>query len=130
MRALMKRRHPCPCCGHLTLDEPVGSWLICPVCGWEDDLTQLRWPDEAGGANKVSLREAQENYRAFGFSKLARRERVREPASGEPMEDGWRPIDLAADSFESPGVQEVPWPEDRTVLYWWRPTFWRRPPAE
>jgi hypothetical protein len=39
---------------------------------------------------------------------------------------GWRPIDLERDSFEPEGKQDAPWPEDPTVLYWWRPTFWRR----
>lgn len=36
--------YPCPCCGHLVHEAPPGSFQICPVCGWEDDLVQLRWP--------------------------------------------------------------------------------------
>ena len=29
-------RFPCPCCGHLTLNERA-SFEICEVCDWEDD---------------------------------------------------------------------------------------------
>ena len=35
--------YPCPCCGYLVFDEGPGSYAICPVCGWEDDLSQLRF---------------------------------------------------------------------------------------
>ena len=52
----------CPCCGHLVFDESPGSYDICPVCFWEDDIVQLRWPDWAGGANKPSLLDGQANY--------------------------------------------------------------------
>ena len=41
---------PCPSCGHLVFDEEPGSYSICPVCGWEDDLSQLRFVT-TGGAN-------------------------------------------------------------------------------
>ena len=50
---------PCPCCGFLVFDE-VGSFDNCPVCRWEDDLSQLRFPRETG-ANRVALIEAQQN---------------------------------------------------------------------
>ncbi len=56
------QRYPCPCCGRLVFDEPPGSYSICPVCFWEDDGVQLRWPDWAGGANKPSLIDAQRIY--------------------------------------------------------------------
>jgi hypothetical protein len=50
----------CPCCGYHTLQEkPPGTFDICPVCEWEDDLVQFNDPDFSGGANTVSLREAQ-----------------------------------------------------------------------
>jgi hypothetical protein len=47
--------YPCPACGFEVFDEPPGSYDICPVCGWEDDGVQLRFPAMAGGANKDSL---------------------------------------------------------------------------
>ena len=62
-----------------SLDEPApGTYDICAVCGWEDDLVQFHDPDFRGGANRESLREAQaqllqssnasagEEYRAGG----------------------------------------------------------------
>jgi hypothetical protein len=120
-------RFPCPCCGYAVLTEPTGSWSICPICRWEDDLTQLRWPTMSGGANRPSLVDAQNNYRALGVSDPSRAAYARAPHSNESTEAGWRPIDLSRDSFEAPNVQKAKWPDDRTVLYWWRPTFWRAP---
>jgi Cysteine-rich CPCC len=55
------------CCGNLTLDEPpLGTFDICPVCFWEDDLEGD--PSKGGGANKVSLLEARSNYARVGVS--------------------------------------------------------------
>ncbi len=36
--------YPCPCCGYLVFTEPPGSYTICPICFWEDDISQLRFP--------------------------------------------------------------------------------------
>lgn len=63
----MEQRFPCPCCGHLTLEEkPPGTYEICRVCGWEDDSVQFHDVDYRGGANAESLREARENYSKYG----------------------------------------------------------------
>ncbi|WP_167944509.1 CPCC family cysteine-rich protein [Micromonospora profundi] len=123
-------RSPCPCCGHLVHDDRPGSSLICPVCFWEDDQVQLRWPFYRGGANKVSLVEAQRNYGNLGVSETRFADKVRSPSRDEALDRGFRPIDISVDSFEETSVQEESWPEDRSVLYWWRPTFWRRPKGE
>jgi hypothetical protein len=50
---------PCPCCGFLTLGQEYGSYVVCPVCEWEDDGIQLANPTSGGGANSCSLAEAQ-----------------------------------------------------------------------
>ena len=117
---------PCPCCGRLVFSGRPGSYDICPICYWEDDNAQLRWPDWAGGANKPSLIDGQRNYRDMGAIEFRFAGKVRAATPDEPVEDGWRPIDPGVDSFEPRGVSDVPWPEDSAVLYWWRPTFWRR----
>lgn len=52
--------YPCPACGFEVFNEAAGSYDICPVCGWEDDDVQLRFPALRGGANKESLVEWQE----------------------------------------------------------------------
>ncbi|MGT2712936.1 CPCC family cysteine-rich protein [Streptococcus pluranimalium] len=50
------KKYKCPCCGYYTLRE-VGSYTyeICRVCYWEYDLLSLQYPDEASGANAISL---------------------------------------------------------------------------
>ena len=52
---------PCPCCGSKTVDTP-GTFEICDVCEWEDDPSQSADPDYAGGANRLSLSEAQKQW--------------------------------------------------------------------
>lgn len=81
-------KFPCPCCGFLTLEhEPPGSFDICPVCWWEDDLVQAGDPDYAGGANVVSLRQAKENYRRLGVSDPASAADARKPLPQEIPRD-------------------------------------------
>jgi hypothetical protein len=123
----MRKHFPCPCCGRLVHDGPPGSYLICPICFWEDDHVQLRWPHYRGGANRPSLVEAQQNYRTFGVSEERFAGKVRPPKEAEQLDRDFRPIDAALDSFEDTAEQNEPWPEDRSLLYWWRPSFWRRP---
>lgn len=87
---------------------------------------QLRWPRYVGGANSVSLADAQHNYKKLGAISERFKESARMSMDSESVEPGFRPLDLTNDDFEEPGNQDAPWPDDRTVLYWWRPTFWRR----
>ena len=59
----------CPCCRLLTLSEqPPGTFAICPVCYWEDDPVQFEDLNFKGGANRVSLCQAKENFRRIGAS--------------------------------------------------------------
>jgi Cysteine-rich CPCC len=51
----------CPVCEQGTFSGP-GTYEICDVCKWENDPVQLAKPDLAGGANKLSLKQAR---RAF-----------------------------------------------------------------
>ncbi|WP_372342176.1 CPCC family cysteine-rich protein [Geothrix sp. PMB-07] len=53
--------YPCPSCGFIVFDEPIGSYDICPLCGWEDDPVQLATPGLRGGANGGSLLDNQIN---------------------------------------------------------------------
>ena len=64
-------RYACPCCSYYTFEKrPSGTYYICPVCYWEDDIVQLEDPDFSGGANEVSLNKAKENFKKFGASEL------------------------------------------------------------
>src|SRR5438045_4005235 len=57
-RPMSATPYPCPCCGHLVFADPPGSSDICMICFWEDDATQLRYPDLADETNVMSLTEA------------------------------------------------------------------------
>ena len=122
----MNEKWPCPCCGHLILAEGPGDYELCPVCFWEDDGTQLRWPLSDDGANGISLIEAQRNFRRYGAASKQERGMVRRPNANEPLEEGWRPIDLARDNIERDpdSPDRRPWPADPTRLYWWRPNYY------
>ncbi len=130
----LAQRYPCPCCGHLVFDEEPGSYDICNVCYWEDDLMQLRFLRSAWGPNHVSLIEAQKNYQAFGAMEMRFISNVRPPKADEPRELGWRMVDPefdniedhSASGFDAQPPSRVPYPDDSTALYYWRPTYWRR----
>lgn len=71
---------PCHCCGYLTIEgEASGTFLICPICFWEDDNVQCDDPTFEGGANKVSLIEAKRNFTAFGATEKRFAKYVRKP---------------------------------------------------
>jgi len=123
-----KRNWPCPCCGFDTFDEPPGSYASCPICFWDDDAVQLRWPELRGGANHVSLIDGQRNFVLVGASDPRLRAHCRMPRVGESIEPGWRPVDPQLDNYEREfgGVPAL-WPDDLDALYWWRRTYWRKP---
>lgn len=83
----------CPCCGYLTLQEqPPGTFELCPICYWEDDNVQYEDPDFRGGANVVSLREAQQNFLYLGASQEQFRKHVRSPTEQDGRDPNWRPL--------------------------------------
>jgi hypothetical protein len=97
------------------MQQPPGSYDVCPVCFWEDDVVALRWPDRGGTANVPSLIEAQRTYAAVGAIEERFADKVRPPTDDEPLDDGWRPCDPAENS-----PQTSHWPADPTTLYYWR----------
>ncbi|WP_340376410.1 hypothetical protein U5640_15660 [Streptomyces sp. SS7] len=73
------------------------------------------------------LIEAQRNCPAFGACDEHGRRYVRPPTDDEPLAPAWLPIDLTRDSFEDRTADNrAPWPDDRSALCWWLPSFWRR----
>jgi hypothetical protein len=87
-------RFACPCCGHKTFSEPPsGTYDICPVCFWEDDPVQLADPDYSGGANKVSLRQGQLNFRKYGACHEEAIKHVRHPGRNEMRDENGSMID-------------------------------------
>lgn len=123
-------KFPCPCCGYRVFARQPGSSEKCPICQWEDDLAQLRFPSMPGSANHVSLEQAQLNFAECGAAELRHRGEGRPPFKDETREQDWRPIDPARDNVEEPqrGISygdSYPL-ADTTVLYYWRTTYWRR----
>jgi hypothetical protein len=121
-------RFPCPCCGYLVFDDPPGSYEICPICFWEDDVSQLKFPSTTG-ANHPTLIEAQENYSREGVCEWRLHDYVRPSNDSDVRDPEWRPIDEGIDNIEEHvfGVdQGRTYPRDYTQLYYWRSTYWRR----
>lgn len=121
-------RFPCVCCGHLVMPEKAGSFDICPICFWEDDIVQLAFPMLAGGANAVSLYAGQMSYQKVGASEIRFVKEVRRTGPLEVQEEGWRPWDLSKDVYlrwESANDQEL-WKKagNGQQLYWWRADYW------
>lgn len=116
---LVRKKWPCPCCGHLTLREGPGDYDGCPVCYWEDDGTQLRWPLSDDGANGISLVAAQASYQRIGACHERFRDKVRPPRRDEPLDEGWRPVDPHVDRLEDhDAAVRRRWPADPTRLYY------------
>lgn len=82
----------CPCCGYEVFDEPPGSYSICPICFWEDDVFQLFYPSQQGGPNRVSLIEAQINFVQFGSCERGMSKNVRPPNAAEHKNQLWFPL--------------------------------------
>jgi hypothetical protein len=124
--------YPCPCCGYVVFAGRPGSHAICPICFWEDDVVQLRFPTLEGGANTLSLIESQRNYADFGACEERFRPDVREPGEQDVRDPDWRPVAEGSDVFETgfgEGDEFVEYPSDLTSLYYWKPHYWRRSPA-
>ena len=87
-------KYTCPCCGYKTFNQELnGSYDVCPVCFWEDDPIQLADPDYEGGANRVSLRQAQKNFIKFGACEEDMIRHVRQATRNELKDIDWIPLD-------------------------------------
>ncbi|MBX2804114.1 MAG: hypothetical protein KTR31_41005 [Myxococcales bacterium] len=104
-------------CGFLTLTEASGgTFQICPVCFWEDDIVQAADSGRRGGANQVSLSEARRNFQRLGaidevFSGSVRPPRPEEWPDDDPpspyqrpgcVMGVWKGCGGMADDFDAP----------------------------
>ena len=85
MSKTMTKELPCPGCGFMTCEDNYGNYCICSICDWEDDRFQLANPLSDGGANRISLFEAQQeilkNYPTYI-----------DIAQGIARSKNWRPL--------------------------------------
>ena len=81
------KRIQCPCCGYYTHDEDFYLFEFCDVCKWQYDEVVHKDPDLKGGANKISLNEARENYKKYGVCDLIFLGRGRKPLPEELPEN-------------------------------------------
>ena len=111
----MKNDLPCPACGFETLEDSYGSYVICDVCGWEDDGVQLANPCSNGGANRESLSEAQEK----AMAKYPMSVQVTE---GFKRNKRWRPLNSREKENYTKQLKEKHWSNKATLyeseVYW------------
>lgn len=120
---MKKKQYTCVCCGHKVFEELFG-YEICPVCGWEDDPTQIRFP-LSKGANKISLVEAQINFIKTGV--LYKGFLNFSPSEKYEKDSEWRTF-LKSDLVDEKddGVNEIDYPIDMTKLYYWNKKYWKK----
>ena len=86
--------YTCPCCGYKTRSyEDYGSYEICKICFWEDDAFQVENPDTDMGANPISLRQAQKNFKEFGACEKDMKRHVLTYRTGYELDSKWKPLD-------------------------------------
>jgi hypothetical protein len=69
----------CDCCKYDTILNHY-DYEICSICYWEDD--------QYGGANKVTLHQAQKNFKEFGACEERFIRDVRKPNENDKREMG------------------------------------------
>ena len=113
-------KFPCPCCGYLTFSGSPGSYDICHVCFWEDDPVQLLDPWYVGGANKVSLQQAQENYSRCGVSEEKFKDNVEGVLPDDVRDKSWRPVaEVDRKHVTTPAALDKQIPEGNWPWYYW-----------
>jgi hypothetical protein len=94
--------YPCHCCGYMTLNQkPPGTYLICPICFWEDDAEQ------DFSSNQVSLRQAQRNFIEFGACEREWLKDVRRPTRDDQRVPGWETIDALAEKTRLSLIEKI-----------------------
>jgi len=110
----------CPCCGYRTLIDSPGSYEICHVCFWEDDPVQLLDPWYEGGANKVSLQEAQRNYAEVRVSEKNFKANVKGVLPDDMRDPLWRVVgDTDRQHVTTPAQLAKENPDGPWKWYYW-----------
>jgi len=117
---------PCPSCGFLIHDgSAYGSYIICPLCEWEDDPVQLANPLTGGGANRQSLLE----YQRLALSRwplMVRR--IEEEGESYRRDPAWRPLsteEIAFYASHTEGGQRLTF----TAIFSIEACYWKQSPC-
>ena len=88
--------YSCPCCGYRVLEEkPPGSYLVCPICFWEDT-------EEVEG-----LRQARLNFVRIGACAPDWLEQVRCPTARDVRDPNWQLLDEKIKNDGSQIIQQA-----------------------
>ena len=81
--------YPCACCGYMTI---IDEYDICPICRWEHDVAQESEPYEGIGANKVTLKQGQENFVRLGACEPGQVAYARRVTASDEIDPTWKPL--------------------------------------
>jgi Cysteine-rich CPCC len=122
---------PCPCCGYFVYNEKPGSYDLCPICLWEDDLSQFVFPDQGGGPNEVSLINGQRNFQKVGCCLYRIRQNVRAVMPEDKRDPTWRMLIPKQDRYlkwaceaDHELWQNLPASRYDYCFYYWREEYW------
>jgi hypothetical protein len=94
-------------------------------------MVQLAYPLMAGGANRVSLYEAQQEYIKSEVSEYRFMGHVRKPTQSDRRDRHWRPFNPSSDPHLSWDLEEdhQRWRSvgPNVCLYYWRDDYWLSP---
>ena len=82
-------KYTCPCCGYKTHHRKDHLGDLCLVCYWQSDSMQNADPYYGGGANRISLMQAQQNFIVFGACEKPSISFVRPPLADEIKDENW-----------------------------------------
>ena len=110
--------YPCPCCGYHTLTvKPPETYLICPICCWEDDGdVRRKFGDLVSRSNKVYLREAQRNFIKFGACEREWLDWVRKPTVDDFRDPNWQPLDMVLEQRRVALIEKITLAFQKTQL--------------
>ncbi len=88
--------YPCPCCGYLTLlEKPPDTYLVCPICFWEDTGEHSR------------LLIAQRNFVELGACDAAWLAQVRRPTEQDQRIPNWQPLHVLAEAARPKVIAQI-----------------------
>ena len=89
LKSLRKKGY-CPCCGYKTFNaEEYNTYQVCPICFWEDESLTETVIEKGGGANNVSLVQAQKNFKNIRAMEKQTKKLTRDPKKDEVQHQDW-----------------------------------------